>query len=70
MQQESQNWIRDFDGLTYSAIFNKFPKITVSKLYYILVSLSVMTLIQVSVLKTIWISDLKIKNNSKITYSA
>jgi hypothetical protein len=52
MQQESQNWIRDFDGLTYSAIFNKFPKITVSKtVLYALVSLSVMTLIQVSVLK-------------------
>ncbi|MFT5254554.1 MAG: hypothetical protein ACI87N_003628 [Flavobacteriales bacterium] len=52
MQQESQNWIRDFDGLTYSAIFNKFPKITVSKtVLYALVSLSVMILIQVSVLK-------------------
>lgn len=52
MQQESQNWIRDFDGLTYSAIFNKFPKITVSKtVLYALVSLSVMVLIQVSVLK-------------------
>jgi hypothetical protein len=52
MQQESQNWIRDFDGLTDSAIFNKFPKITVSKtVLYALVSLSVMILIQVSVLK-------------------
>ena len=52
IQQESQNWIRDFDGLTYSAIFNKFPKITVSKtVLYALVSLSVMILIQVSVLK-------------------
>lgn len=52
MQQESQNWILDLDVLTYSTIFDKLPKITVSKtVLYALVSLSVMILIQVSVLK-------------------
>lgn len=52
MQQESQNWKLDFDGLTDNTIFNKFSKITVAKtVLYALVSLSVMILIQVSVLK-------------------
>jgi hypothetical protein len=52
MQKESQNWILDFDVLTYSTIFDKLPKITVSKtVLYAVVSLSVMILIQVSVLK-------------------
>jgi hypothetical protein len=66
MQQESQNWIRDFDGLTYSAVltnsYNSFKTVL-----YALVSLSVMTLI--SVLKDYLISDLKIKMQFK-TYSA
>ncbi|CAM2773096.1 hypothetical protein [Flavobacterium frigoris] len=52
MQQESQNWILDFGVLTYSSIFDQLPEITVSKtVSYALVSLSIMVLIQVSVLK-------------------
>lgn len=52
MQQESQNGILDFDVLTYSTVFDKLSKITVSKtVLYALVSLSVMILVQVSVLK-------------------
>jgi hypothetical protein len=70
MQQESQNWIRDFDGLTYSAILTNSLNNSFKTVLYALVSLSVMTLIQVSVLKDYLISDLKIKMQFKITYSA